>query len=399
MLKAGKKKPNPRKQFMEDMDKEIRKYQDDGHEILFMADMNDTPDDSEIFRTFLDSRDLLDLHTPREGETTCWSTRTPYHPRRVVYMYGTRNIYNAVIRRGMIPDSINDNGDHLSMYIDLDEKYMYGQPAEALMTPATRRLHTESPIRLEKYIKELRRMAEGHKLLDRARKLKARFLRTNRYTDRDHQTYETLDQEFQDYRIGAEKRCSRAQYGHPFSPDLMKAGQHVITMKQSVREIGKRKNSTTKQQALQEATNELKKAEKDLKAIEKRSPQLRNLFLEETIEIAEAQGNHDKAKELRQMKKKEELQTTYNKVKRFLKPKEWTETDRVLIPDPEKPGEWKEETEAKKIFSILLEQGSKEFNKAKRSPFTQKPLRDDIPLWEYSDRIDEILNGEYTPPP
>ena len=92
----------------------------------------------------------------------------------------------------------------------------------------------------------------------------------------------------------------------------------------------------------------------------------------------------------------ETQQRTYAKLQQWIALKDWTQVDHVLIPD--EAGNYREEHQAPMIFSTLLKQGSTEFNCASRSPFTQHPIRDDLPLWQTSQCMKDILEGRYEPP-
>ena len=160
-------KPNPRRQFLLDLQTLVLQLQGLGHAIVVMLDANATLTSDNHFLEFIDTCGLHDLHSADPAPSTYIGSVD----RRIDFMFGCDQILNHLSRSGTLAYSEGPQSDHRGLYVDLALSFLQ-RPSWDTVTPTkSRALHTGNPELVEKYHSSMLEYYESHNMLARIEEL------------------------------------------------------------------------------------------------------------------------------------------------------------------------------------------------------------------------------------
>ena len=230
LLKAGKSKPQPRKQILQDLEKFIHawKAQHPDSSVILMMDANGDITDTQFYH-FITATALKDVVAHHSPDLTTQSTYNR-GKKRIDYILVSEDLLHSGVGAGHTPFAEPFISDHRAVYWDIPYTALLGEGTNKMTTPSQRGLQLSRPNTVKLYIPALCKMYKHHKILSRATSLEKQLMATT-----DPSLQATLIREFSDldlervrYMKRAEKLCSSyKQKQYAWSPTLAKAGQTV----------------------------------------------------------------------------------------------------------------------------------------------------------------------------
>ena len=147
-LRAQKhSRPNPRRQFLTDLQTLVLQLQESGHAMVVMLDANSTLSSDNHFSDFIASCGLNDLHFDDPAPSTYIGSAD----RRIDFILGCDQVLQHLSRSGTLSYSEGPQSDHRGLYVDLDLSFLQ-RPSWDTATPTKHRaLHTGNPELVDKY--------------------------------------------------------------------------------------------------------------------------------------------------------------------------------------------------------------------------------------------------------
>jgi exonuclease III len=140
--------PNPRKQFIIDLDSLITKLRNQGHEILLLLDANESLFDTNCrIRDLTRKHKLADLHTRKHGLEGQPATYIR-GKRKIDYIFGSSGVAQNTIRAGIT--SFDSTSDHRGLFVDVDLRTILGS-ATPIPAAQHRDLRSSDPKSVEIY--------------------------------------------------------------------------------------------------------------------------------------------------------------------------------------------------------------------------------------------------------
>jgi hypothetical protein len=154
-------KPNPRRQFLTDLQSVLLRLQEDGHAIIVMLDANSTLTSDIHFSDFITSCGLNDLHSDDPAPSTYIGAAD----RRIDFILGCDQVLASLSRSGTLSYTEGPQSDHRGLYIDLDLSFLQ-RPSWDTITPTNARgRHTGNPELVDAYHSTMMAYYESHNMV------------------------------------------------------------------------------------------------------------------------------------------------------------------------------------------------------------------------------------------
>lgn len=161
----GHEQPNPRLQFLKDIEQSIQNLQDSGHMILLMFDANGVITSDTKLCEMVERLNLHDLHQNDPAPSTYIGSNN----RRIDYMFGCTKTQAAMIHSGTLSYIEGPQSDHRGLYVDFDSTALLHHNAHdnTLQNPALRLLKSGNPEIVAKYHERMLQYYENHNMVQR----------------------------------------------------------------------------------------------------------------------------------------------------------------------------------------------------------------------------------------
>jgi hypothetical protein len=162
---AGITNPNPRLQFLKDVEHEIRTLQESGNMILLMLDANGVCTKTQnLWSSSNDS-----------NFTTCTTMILPRltyigsTDRRIDFMFGCTKTREAMITSGTLSYIEGPQSDHRGLFVDLDPQLLLQHNAydNTLQNPVLRPLKSGNPELVAVYHEKMIKYYDNHNMINR----------------------------------------------------------------------------------------------------------------------------------------------------------------------------------------------------------------------------------------
>ncbi len=221
LLSQGVKKPNVRRQFIVDICIFINNLQHEGHEILLSLDANETLGQDKqygIAHLMLECS-LCDLHLQSPDSPP--ATYKYGVNRKIDYMMGSPNIADSVRHAGYLAYDDGIFSKHRGLFVDLDFHNIMG-PISSIVPSKARRLRSEDPTSVDKYVEAFTQCAANHNLWQRVNDLA--LVASSLTVVQCKSGYDALDRDIMRAMLHAEKCAKRPSGKYSWSPKLREAG-------------------------------------------------------------------------------------------------------------------------------------------------------------------------------
>ena len=156
-------KPNPRRQFLTDLQALVLQLQNAGHATIVMLDANSTLTSDTHFSDFIALCGLNDLHSDDPAPSTYIGSAD----RRIDFILGCDRVLSSLSRSGTLSYTEGPQSDHRGMYVDLDLSFLQ-RPSWDMITPTNARgLYTGNPELVEKYHSTMLAYYANHNMISR----------------------------------------------------------------------------------------------------------------------------------------------------------------------------------------------------------------------------------------
>jgi hypothetical protein len=160
-------RPNPRRQFLTDLQTLVVHLQENGHAVVVMLDANSTISSDNHFSDFIESCGLNDLHSDDPAPSTYIGSAD----RRIDFLLGCDQVLQHLSRSGTLSYSEGQQSDHRGLYVDLDLSFLQ-RPAWDTVTPTKQHaLYTGNPELVKKYHASMMEYYQSHNMVARIEKL------------------------------------------------------------------------------------------------------------------------------------------------------------------------------------------------------------------------------------
>lgn len=390
--------PNPRKQFISDLDSLLATIHSQGHHILLCGDFNESLGDNlhgldKIYHKYnlCDAVDLL--HDQTNVPTYSRGTK------RLDYIFVSPSLRSAVKRSGIAPFDTVYISDHRAVFVDLDLTAV-GANTISLAPPSMRLLHSSNTKHRSIYIDHLHRLLTHHRVFHRVRSL-------NVLSD-SRLLIEQLDRDITRSMLAAEKRLARPS-SSPFSSQLAQACLSVTILKHHLKALRQNRGPSSSISTLQEKMKTpiilpdnvdetktmLRSARKDVRRCRRNATNLRFMFLDGL------EQDPALSKIIKRIRQAEEVRLMYLKIRHILRPSTSSVINNIQIPSdglpPKQATQWQTITDPDTITSALYNRNVSHFAAAFGTPFTTPPLSQDYNWCASSPSATTTLNGTFTP--
>jgi hypothetical protein len=155
MLREANRNPDPVKSFCDDLATEMKKWVENGYEIILMINANE-----EVglipggISNVISTAGLFDLIDTRHNATKCPNTYAR-GSKRIDYIFGTERIQQYCVSSGILPFGYGYPSDHRAIFIRCDLAQILSTEIHPMEYSATRLLTSATPKERENFIIEL----------------------------------------------------------------------------------------------------------------------------------------------------------------------------------------------------------------------------------------------------
>jgi hypothetical protein len=202
LLARGILNPDPRAQFVKDLDKFLTKMKSPTDKILIVGDFNEVLSNNQSgMDRIRQQHHLVDIMERKIGHSDFNTYKRG--TTRIDYALGTPDLLPAVASAGYEPFEFRTKGDHRPLYIDFDTLALFGNPTYNIASPASRSLIATDVGNRETYIRAKYNYLDQHNFHQR---LQAALARIPGDTT-DHSLMEALDRDWLRASLHGEKMC------------------------------------------------------------------------------------------------------------------------------------------------------------------------------------------------
>jgi hypothetical protein len=405
LRRSGNKTPDPRKSFIIDLEKRVCKAIREKQGVIVMLDANETLQHfNNDFTKWVRNSSLIDIHVHRHGTEEEPATYTRGRTR-IDYMLISPDLVEFVSAAGILPFKTFTKSDHRALFMDIDmDCYLGGRPSDAAL--ATRRgLTSNDPRAVRKYRAELEVFLKKSKIEQRTfDKIREIERSTKGMTPKLAAELNKLEAELTQGKLEAEKQCAKVR-SVPWSPKLMEAQQRLRFWKYWLSEKKTEKDFTAARTKVWEdgakafshvnwATiqEELKAAQKCVKAIMGEAAEMRMEHLEERARMAEREGKGKVEKIVKSIIRTERLRGSNKKIDNLLGKNQRNGLTFLLVEKTD--GTFESIFHRDEINKLLIERFTIHFSQADGTPFTKEPLLSMFGTTGTNDKSKELLEGK-----
>jgi hypothetical protein len=385
LRRSGDKTPDPRKRFITDLEKRVRKATREKQGIIVMLDANESLQHfNNDFTKWVRESGLVDIHVHRHGTDGEPATHTR-GSSRIDYMLISQDLIDYVSAAGILPFKTFTKSDHRALFMDIDlEAYLGGKPSDTALS--TRRgLSSNDPRAVRKYRAELEVFLLESKIERRTyAKIKEIARSPIGLTSKLAVELNALEKQFAKGKLDAEEKCAKVR-SVPWSPKLMEAQQRLrfwkywLSEKRTKHDFqqgrmkvwleGAKAFSNPNWATIQE---ELRAAQKAVVQVVSEASETRAEHLEERAKMAEREGNGPAARIVKRIIKAEHLRTTHKKIDTLLGKNNRSGLTFLLVENTD--GTLRNVFNRDEINELLIDRFSVHFSQADGTPFTKEPL-------------------------
>ena len=231
----GHKNPNPRKQFIRDIKKQINQWTEQGHSVLLYMDANERMgEEQDGIVTLCADCGLIDPHEHFLNEPEPASYIRGKH--RIDYCLCTRDVLNSIMDLNFEAFGQGPGKDHRGIIIDLDEDTLLGGKTNDLIAAASRVVSSKNPDHNKIYKDVLLRQLEIHRVEGRIQELKT-AIQTRTTTAAHVRKFEKLDRTITEAMQHAENKCGNRKRKSPWMMALKKAMMTLRYWTQRITEV------------------------------------------------------------------------------------------------------------------------------------------------------------------
>lgn len=400
---AASGEQDPLDVFDQDFKQMIEMFIDSNHNIIVMGDFNENLNGRSNIEMWMGEHGIFDVlqeRYPGQAPAT--------HKRGSSPIDGIFASENLLITQGGYEGGRDELSDHRLLWADFTLDSILGIDRGDIVKPKAKKLQATNRTRVRRFNRALLQQIQQHKLVEKARKLEEDIGTNKSMTEPQKERYEAIDSQRCRAVIHAEKGCAKLPPNDAeFSLVLKRAlGIYIIwdlihrKMKRKCK-INTRWIIDTKKRlqveehfqiptTLAEATQQRAEAKGRLREAQRKAPELRLEFLDMLIKQADDQGNVRKARDLRQIRERENTKSVHKRIK--LARGKLRGGGVRFVHKHQRDGTVKTIKDKYQMEREIMEANQSKLHLADESPVRQGPLREQITDHDY-DRWEEIVQG------
>ena len=227
--------PNPRRQFIKDLDKTILPFHSKGHKLILCGDFNEAIGDNmngiDYIITKYNLVDAIQYQHGHHNETTYSRGH-----KCLDYIFVSTNVVPSIQQSAILPLNYVISSDHRAVYVDLNMTTLFGKDVSPLMSPPARALRSTNEKQTAIYVEQLHKSMERHSIFDRIRELKSN-------PTPNHRLAEAIDRDMTRLMIAAEKKLKKPS-PYPFSSKLLQACLTITILKTHLNAVKRNKDKS-----------------------------------------------------------------------------------------------------------------------------------------------------------
>ena len=401
---------SPRKKFIDDLTDQIKKWKDQGEQIVLGGDMNTGDKGSpqamqRFWAPFLEATGLVDVHQKHLSQS--WLPPTCERGSvQIDYIFSSPGL--RIYRAGFLPFG-KYPGDHRAIWVEFMTEDILGINPAPLNSPTARRLKLQDPRIVKRYQECLLQKVMESKIDDLIHSLDRKT--EQEWTMDDEDQYNDTALRYRQYMLEAERRCRKLKMGnHPWSPEFalarskkffwemaLKHKKGVAIPTKKFLKLKKKLKIKNSHKTLQELVSLVKQSRIEYRKVKRSSKTLRNTFVERLVEAIAEEKNTKKESEMRALANREQLKETFRKIRMARSSGANTAISSVKITKSD--GSKKVIVEKEEIEHELLQENLKKFQQTKgQCPLMKGTLRQHFGTTATNQQSDTVIQGTYVPP-
>ena len=418
LRQAGKVDPNPRKEFIKDLRKLLKKHHQANNHIILSGDFNEElGEDPHGITSILIQFDLVDTYSALHGVDN--SPTYARGQRRIDYILCSKELHPYIYKTGIEPFNQRIFSDHRGLFIDLKYDGLFDRDVPPIVSVSCRDLRSTNANQAMKYVTTLSRLIAQHRLQDKILSLQETS---------DHQLAEQIDRLMTESMLAAEKKVKYFKR-LPWSTEVHIAMTKLYIAKMQLTQLRTKRDMTSQIQMRQstlldpiqcpknidEANKSLTKARKECRTLAKEKRH--KLKTKEADRLAALQlANPDKDPKRLEIQFERAMET-----KRMfanlpsIKPRSTGGLSSLKLPsggvaktfeqDKEKnpaelersqldtTNEWTTITDPQMIETQILARNRRHFGQARPTPLAARSIQDALSFSGVSSTSDDLLFG------
>jgi hypothetical protein len=399
----------PRKAFVEDLMADLQEPIQQGDNIIVMLDGNEDMREGFLADEFK-KMNLREVIMGRHGTTTPSTFDRNSNNTPIDGIWSTPSV--SITAGGYLPfDEVFEKTNHRTLWVDITYVNVFGYNMFPIIKHQARRLQCKDPRSVANYNRRYEQYIKQHNLLQRARDLEANS--TQPLSDEAIIEFEELDKIRCTAVKIAVRKCRKLRMGQvDFSPTIQlfmrkinawqllykRAQGKKVSSRLLSRSIKKAKiDSSNRIMGKEYLQEQLHSAYKNYYQAKSNHGALRASAMHTRAEALAAENNTDKAKILQTLMHHETQRKTAKKIK-YLRGKVIVgSTSIISVTTPE--GGSVDITKKEEMERAIMEANEKKYKCSFHTPFMVPPLLPDFGYIGTSRSAQEVLMGEYVPPP
>lgn len=393
---AGETNPDPIALFYSDLDSQLQKWKEMNYEMIMLIDANERIGEKPGGLTAVMGRagliDLVRYCHPNDDEINTHTRGS----KQIDFILGTRGVSNVCNRAGILPFGIGYMSDHRAIFIKINIEKLLSAQINSIDSITARKLTQATPKERKIFLEEVHLHWVNQNLYERLKKLAE--VPQHEWDERNSDEYEHCDKQMVQGMLSAEKKARKVKVV-PWSPIFAKAvnskafwkialqlkTMHRMPSEKFLAWAATLGISDFKSIDTNTVKKNLRKAQKEVRAIEQkanalREEHLRNLLTEAELNCSET----DVQKRLKILIRAQRQRHHFQRLKSIFKPKSAGGLTYILVPenfdpiaypyDPNDVEAWEALHDQSAVQNYIQKRNITHFGQAHGSPFTVSPL-------------------------
>ena len=388
--------------FWTDFWETVDKWIANGEQLIIAGDWNTNVTKEKFLEEFA-KRELIPVMSTSHGKDLPETHNNGSYPIDEIFISKTLDVQAA----GYLEHGATTS-DHRALWVDISKITMLGSKASLKPTYSARKLKTNDPRVVQKYLQKLHLLLDQQKVLQRAERLHR--WTNGPLTEEQIEEFEELDLIKNNAMDIAEKGCRKLKMGEiKWCPKIQMARDKIRYFTLSRRKLLGRKVSSSLLQRLSKKTScvamhldiyqlgeQIDRSYKQYKVLKKQHDKLRESFLDELAEAWASKGKGKKATIVKNLLAIESQRATFRKIAAINQKTQDLSTKFVSVTSSKGT---RIISEKRAMETAIINENKDKYHQTEETcPFMDDPLLThfgEMGLGEYTELV---LKGEYTPP-
>lgn len=377
------KEDDPRDAFLQDLGNQIQRWKNAGEQVILLMDANDDVRGNKI-RTWAQANGLIE-RLNQEGDPTVATHNRGSKP--IDGIFTTEGI--DIVKRGYLAHG-DMPSDHRLGFIDIRYITAFGHKMEPINIPGARRLKTDDPRILNRWIKCYEKLIKKSKLHQRVYDLEQKVNNRPEGTDltqEEKRNFDKIIKERKKYIEIADRRCRKLYMSNiACTPELDKTKKLIQLIEGTITRKKGARFSLTKIKRLERKVNhynfhlltmdelnrKLEAAKRKKFHEDKTADQRRETYLEQKAAAVAEDKDVDKQTMYGTMLDREKTRNSHRKINHALGKTRQAGLTKVVV---EQNDETVDVTEKEAIEEACMEENNSKYHQTESTPCMQEPLR------------------------